>query len=145
MTRHGLVKVFSLVTLLTVSFVPNASAELRVRKNYRDLTAAEREKFRDALVAMKAFSETDGLWDCLAPNEAVDANRICSKNSDCNTCTAPSESVGKFCNNSAECDSSQGAADGVCEPGSCPTDQTTAICSWKNKYDKYVCWHDKCG
>lgn len=47
-------------------------------------------------------------------------------------CTAPEGSVGRICTNGADC-----GEGGVCNPA--------PSCEWTNKYDKYVCWHDRCG
>ncbi len=52
-----------------------------------------------------------------------------------NECSDPPASVGGVCINNADCDTAPG--NGVCDP--IPT------CKWNNKYDKYVCWHDRCG
>ena len=91
-----------------------AMGQLRVRQNYRNLTPAERQKFRDALVAIKRdTSDTGTLREC----------------------SAPTASVGKLCTADVQCDTSPG--NGTCDPS--PT------CEWDNKYDKYVCWHDRCG
>lgn len=81
MRRHCLVQVFSLVTLLTVSFAPNASAQLRVRKNYINLTQQERQDFVDAVLAVKADT-TDTGRQCLAPVASI--GTLCTNNAACN-------------------------------------------------------------
>ena len=47
--------------------------------------------------------------------------------------------MGNICSTDADCDTSPGNDTGECDMNA------KALCVWKNKYDKYVCWHDKCG
>jgi hypothetical protein len=98
---------------LVACSAPDAWAQLRVRRNYLALTVAEREKFRDAVKAMKG--------------DATDSGSV-------GQCSAPASKLGDPCGVPADCDSMPGMGDGACE-----------TCEWHNKYDKYVCWHDKCG
>lgn len=100
------------------SWAPEVFGQLRVRRNYSDLSPAEREKFRDALVEMKNdATDTGGLW----------------------VCSMPAANVGKICSTNPDCDTTTGSGDGVCDT------TAAALCEWANKYDKYVCWHDQCG
>ena len=92
---------------------PAATAQLRVRRDYRELTPAQRLKVRDAIVAMK-MDETD-------------SGKV-------GQCSAPMMKAGEPCTEDVNCDSAMGANDGLC-----------GICEWNNRYDKFVCWHDKCG
>ena len=92
---------------------PAATAELRVRRDYRELTPAQRLKVRDGIVAMK-MDETDS--------------------GEVGQCTAPTTTAGLPCTKDVHCDSAAGANDGAC-----------GLCKWNNRYDKFVCWHDKCG
>ena len=107
----------SLVVLVSLScWVPEVFGQVRIRENYRDMSPAKRQKFRNALVTMKNdTTDTGGLWQCSMP--AASVGKICSSNADCDT---PLEN-------------------GVCDM------TAAALCEWTNKYDKYVCWHDKCG
>lgn len=130
----------------------DALAQPRVRKNYQDLTATERKDFRDAIVALKLDkTDTGALWKCSAPAASVSAGKACTIDADCAvppgmgngmcdilwTCSAPVASLGNRCNRNAECDTAPG--NGTCDMTVLP------LCAWRNRYDKYVCWHDKCG
>jgi len=97
----------SLVVVIVSLFccAPEALGQVRIRENYRKLNAAQRQKFRDALVAMKNTPDVGQIKECSSP-------------------------LGKLCNNAGDCN-----IGATCD----------VTCTWANKYDKYVCWHDRCG
>jgi len=134
-SRIGYGLLFVMLSLLCSA--PEASAQLRIRKNYRDLTAAQRQKFRDALVAIKAITTDTGyLGVCTALS--ANAGRVCDEDADCDPIPVAGR-CSKICEGTMPPTTCNGAAD-------CAVGVTCKyLCEWTNKYDKYVCWHAECG